>query len=77
MKNLNFGKQGGFRHKGNFLPKQTKKQTKRMQRMQKRVIQNAVVAQRQQEISSLDMKTFELSADAVLLAVCLTRKRGF
>jgi hypothetical protein len=42
MKNLNFGKQGRIRNKGNFQPKQTKKQIKRMQKMEKRAINDAL-----------------------------------
>ena len=81
MKNINFRKKGGFSLKGNFQPKQTKKQIKREQRMQKRVVNEAVAAQRQQEVSTLETKMYARVSDAALLASCLLipfkRRRGF
>ena len=78
MKNINFGKQGGFRNKGNFLPRQTKKQMKRMRRIEKRVLAQDIMTQKQQEFSSLGMKMSKHFSDAALLAACLLvpKKRG-
>lgn len=81
MKNLNLGREKGFHHKGNLQPRQTNKQIKREQRMQKRVVNEAVAAQRQQEVSTLETKMYARVSDAALLASCLLipfkRRRGF
>lgn len=76
MKNINFGKQEGFRHKGNLQPKQTKKQIKREQRMQKRVLSGTIAAQNRQSISMMESKMlFPSHDDALLFATCLLIKR--
>jgi len=87
MQNINFGKQGGFRHKGNFQPRQTGKQIRRAQRIEKRAVKEIAVAQKhgvsgsKNEISSFEIGTPRLSFDAILLATSLLtirfKRRGF